>query len=463
MHGKKSKKSVNFACSPLQLSIFAKHHAGDITLRISAPLFALFAVLLNTHICAVAAPKNIIMVIADGMGPVYPTAYRLYADNPQTSQIEQTVFDRHLVGMASTAPAPVSGLVTDSAAGATALSTGVKSYNGAIAVDVNKQPLLTVLEKAKQQGMKTGIAVTSQIVHATPAAYVVHNAHRSHYNQIADSFFDDRLNGKFKLDVMLGGGWQYFQRPDRDLVAQFTQQGFQYSSNYLQLIQTPKGKPVLGLFADVGLPWALDDSPATRLQVLTQQGIRHLENAQGYFFLIEASQVDWAGHNNDIAAAMGEMHDLANTLAWLEGYVAQHPDTLLVLTADHNTGGVSIGADNKYEWNPAFLRGMQASPETIAKQMMVTADKAKLAETLLGYALTKSEVEQIEQLEANQWQDYYQLLKRQIDVRTNTGWTTGGHTGVDVPVYAMGHSAKLFAGKIENTDIAKTIFTLLQN
>ena len=100
-------------------------------------------VLLSTLCMAAIAqePKNVIMVVGDGMGPAYTTAYRYFADDRTTSAVEQTVFDRLLVGMASTYPARVSGYVTDSAAGATALSTGIKTYNGAIAVDVDKEPV----------------------------------------------------------------------------------------------------------------------------------------------------------------------------------------------------------------------------------------------------------------------------------------------------------------------------------
>jgi alkaline phosphatase len=99
----------------------------------------------NESVVSPQPVKNIIMVVSDGMGPAYTTAYRYYNDNPNTVAIEETVFDRHLVGMSSTYPADVSGFVTDSAAAATALSTGVKSYNGAIGVDVNKKPVQTVL------------------------------------------------------------------------------------------------------------------------------------------------------------------------------------------------------------------------------------------------------------------------------------------------------------------------------
>jgi alkaline phosphatase len=143
------------------------------------------------------APKNIIMVIADGMGPAYTTSYRYFNDDPATETIEETVFDRLLVGSSSTYPARVSGFVTDSAAGATALSTGYKTYNGAIALDVNKNSVETVLEFAKQQGKKTGVVVTSQINHATPASYLAHNESRENYNAIADSYLDDGI----KADV----------------------------------------------------------------------------------------------------------------------------------------------------------------------------------------------------------------------------------------------------------------------
>jgi alkaline phosphatase len=143
------------------------------------------------------SPKNIIMVIADGMGPAYTTAYRLFNDNPNTKIIEPTIFDKTLVGLSSTQPASVSGFVTDSAAAATALSTGVKTYNGAIGLDTDKNSVQTVLEFAKLQGKKTGVVVTSQINHATPASYLTHNESRHNYNDIADSYLDESI----KADV----------------------------------------------------------------------------------------------------------------------------------------------------------------------------------------------------------------------------------------------------------------------
>ena len=160
---------------------------------------------------------------------------------------------------------------------------------------------------------------------------------------------------------MLGGGWDYFIRDDRNLVAEFKDLGYQYADSYTELLALPSGKPTLGLFADMGLSKALDDSNPHRLSVLTESAIGHLENTNGFFLLVEASQVDWAGHANDIASAMGEMEDLEQTIKLLKNYVDMHPDTLVVLTADHSTGGLTIGADGDYRWSPEFIQNMKAS------------------------------------------------------------------------------------------------------
>lgn len=425
-------------------------------------------------------PKNIIMIVGDGMGPAYTTAYRYFNDNPETKVIEETVFDRLLVGMASTYPARVSGYVTDSAAAATALATGVKSYNGAIGLDVDKNSVETVLEWAKKQGKKTGVVVTSQVNHATPASYLAHNENRRNYDAIANSYIDDGI----KADIILGGGWQYFIRDDRNLVNEFTSAGFHYLDNFQELTTLPPQTPILGLFADIGLPWALDDDNKFRLSVMTTAATKQLENDNGYFLLVEASQVDWAGHGNDIAAAMAEMADLAKTMEYLEQYVKNNPDTLIILTADHSTGGFTIAADGKYEWNPEILRTMQRSPQKIADYLAIADITIKAASEQLNFTITQAEVMLLQQAKyqaSEQLVEFYALdesaqkqqmkpsiengiyiaIKKLIDKRTNSGWTSSGHTAIDVPVFAFGKHSDMFSGKIDNTDIANNIFTLL--
>ncbi|MDP7592299.1 MAG: alkaline phosphatase [Litorilituus sp.] len=428
------------------------------------------------------APKNIIMVIGDGMGPAYTTAYRYFRDNPNTQVLEETVFDRHLKGMSSTYPAPVSGVVTDSAASATALATGVKSYNNAIGVDVNKQPVETVLEWAKLQGKKTGVVVTSQINHATPASYLTHNESRKNYNAIADSYLDNGI----KADLYLGGGWKYFIREDRNLVEEFKFAGFHYIDTYQGLANLPKDKPVLGLFAQVGLPWALDDTNQYRLSTMTKAAAHHLIDLQrndksedkGFFMLIEASQIDWAGHGNSVSDAMAEMDDLAKTLEYLEHFVQHNPDTLVIVTADHSTGGFTVAANGKYEWNAKYLRTMKHSANYIAAMLTNNEINNQTANTLFNFELTPQELAlliltkqtPVVSQSSNIYQDksasavkkaLLKAVKSIMDKRSNSGWTSGGHTAIDVPVFAFGKQSEQFKGLQDNTDIADKIFTLL--
>ncbi|MGL5907995.1 MAG: alkaline phosphatase, partial [Shewanella sp.] len=382
----------------------------------------------------------------------YTSAYRYYKDNPDTEEVEQTVFDRLLVGMASTYPASVSGYVTDSAAAATALATGVKTYNGAVSVDTQKQPLPTVLEKAKALGLSTGIAVSSQINHATPAAFLAHNDSRKNYDAIALSYLQTNA------DVFLGGGQKYFPP---ELLAQFTAKGYQHITRIEELasIQQPK---VLGLFAEVQLPWAIDEQNDKKLSTLTQKALSLLsQNEQGFVLLVEGSLIDWAGHNNDVATAMAEINEFSNAIEVVEQFVRQHPDTLMVITADHSTGGLSIGADSNYNWEPKILRNILASPDTLALAAISgEAWQADLARGL-GFELSAQELNQLTPARSEGAEAMASAIRQIIDKRSNTGWTTSGHTGTDVQVFATGPAAELFIGHQDNTDIANKIFSLL--
>lgn len=427
-----------------------------------------------------SSPKNIIMIVGDGMGPAYTTAYRYLSDNTDTPQVENTVFDRTLVGMSSTYPDLDSDYVTDSAASATALATAVKTYNGAIGVNIEKNPVESVLAFAKKQGKKTGIVVTSQINHATPASYLTHNESRNNYNQIADSYIDNGI----QADLYLGGGWQYFIREDRNLVNEFKQKGFHYVDNYQALDTAPMNKPLFGLFGKKGLPWAIDDTNKHRLSTMTKAATTRLSNENGYFMLVEASQIDWGGHSNDITAAMAEMDDLAKTLEYLESYVAENPDTLVVVTADHSTGGLTVGANGVYEWRPNVIKHMTQSTYSVAEVFEKEKITQEKISQLMNFGITKEEVEELVALKSktlaeidtfmktakttkqkkykpNLKRKLYKAINKIVDKRTNTGWTSSGHTAIDVQVFAFGQGSELFNGYQDNTDIAKKIFTLL--
>lgn len=417
-----------------------------------------------TPVCAVAAPKNIIYMIGDGMGPSYLSAYRYFSDDKTTFEVENTIFDQLWLGMATTYPDDDT-YVTDSAAGATALATGVKSYNGAISVNRQHVPIGTMMQLAKTLGKANGIVASSQINHATPASFLAHNKSRRNYDAIADMYLDYRIHGRPVADVMIGGGTQYFVREDRNLVNEFKQLGYQYTDDYTQLDTITKA-PAMMLLAETALPAKLNSGFDAILAPLTEKALSLLSPAEkGFVLMVEGSQIDWCGHDNDIACAMAEMDDFAKAVAVAKAYVDKHPDTLLVITADHETGGLSLGAAGEYQWLPDVVRKVRATGRSIAKQLKAAqTDSAALAVWTELTAINLTDEEQANLLATRQ-QDETALrnLSNQLVAKYSyTGWTTGGHTAADVAVLAYGKGATDFAGFQDNTQIAKKLIQIIQ-
>lgn len=410
---------------------------------------------------AESAPKNIIYMIGDGMGPAYTTAYRYFKDDPNTKVVDPTVFDTILRGMAHTYPDDHT-YVTDSAAGATALSSGHKSYNGAIAVDTDKKPVKTMLEVAKESGMTTALVATSQINHATPASFASHNESRRNYDEIANDYIDNKIAGKLPVDLMLGGGTKYYVREDRNLVEEFKAAGYQYSDDFAAMSNL-KQVPALGLFAEVGLPFALDENP-TRLTQMTTKALDLLDgqNDKGFFVMIEGSQIDWCGHANDIACAMGEMDDFAKSIEQAKAYVDKNPDTLLVITADHSTGGLTLGAHGQYKWETDVIKGVKATAGTITKDLLESDDLKAVWQKYSDIEFT--DANSIKLSEAKKMSEKALLLavKDIINHASFTGWTTGGHTAIDVQVFAYGKRAEDFYGSQNNTAIADKLIDFIK-
>ncbi|WP_409300636.1 alkaline phosphatase [Peribacillus sp. SCS-155] len=410
--------------------------------------------------------KNVIFFIGDGMGVSYTSAHRYLKDNPNTPAVERTELDKYLVGQQMTYPEDPAQNVTDSASAATAMAAGVKTYNAAIAVDNDKSEVKTVLETAKEKGKATGLVATSEITHATPASFGAHDENRKNMNAIADDYYDELVNGKHKIDVLLGGGTSNFVRADRNLPEAFKKDGFSYVTNKDQLLKD-KNDQVLGLFASGGLPKMIDrteDIPS--LETMTTSAIDRLnKDKDGFFLMVEGSQIDWAGHDNDIVGAMSEMEDFEKAFKAAVEFAKKDKHTLVVATADHSTGGYSIGADGIYNWFGEPVEAAKRTPDFMAEAIAKGAD---VEETLKSYidqnklALTAEEIQSVKDAAATKKVlDIDNAIENIFNKRSHTGWTTGGHTGEDVNVYAVGPQSERFAGQIENTDQAKLIFDIL--
>ncbi|MDC3418310.1 alkaline phosphatase [Aquibacillus sp. 3ASR75-54] len=408
--------------------------------------------------------KNVIFLIGDGMGPAYNTAYRSFKDDKSTPYMEKTAFDQDLVGAQETYSWDEDQSVTDSAAAATSMATGVKTYNGAIAVDIEKNNTKTVLELAKEQGKATGIVATSQINHATPASFGAHDESRKNYNSIADDYYDELINGEHKIDVMLGGGTAYFERKDRNLAEEFQTDGYSYVTTTEELLNNENDQ-VLGLFAAKGMDKAIDrEDDVPSLAEMTDAAIERLSNDKdGFFLMVEGSQIDWAGHDNDVVAAMSEMEDFEKAYERAIEFAKKDKHTLVVTTADHSTGGLTMGRDGEYKWDPAPLRAAKRTPDYMASQIANGSDVEEVLSDYIDLELSNEEIQSVKDAAAaGGVSTIDSAIEKIFDIRSGTGWTTGGHTGVDVNVYAYGPQANKFAGLQDNHETGQKLLDLFR-
>ncbi|MDX8344237.1 alkaline phosphatase [Rossellomorea sp. YZS02] len=409
--------------------------------------------------------KNVIFMIGDGMGVPYTTGLRYMNDNPDTVEMEKTAFDPYLVGLQTTYPEDEKENVTDSAAAATAMSGGVKTYNNAIAVDNDKSDVKTVLEQAKENGMSTGIVATSEITHATPASYGAHEESRKSEDAIANDYYDEMINGKHKIDVMLGGGTDFFERDDRNVAEQFKKDGYSYVKSADEL-KKDKNDQILGLFAESGMDKMIDrDEKQPSLADMTTAALDRLKgDKDGFFLMVEGSQIDWAGHDNDVVGAMSEMRDFEQAFEKVRDFAKENGETLVIVTADHSTGGISIGSDGEYNWDPAPIQAAKHTPDYMAEQIVNGASVEETLANNIDLELTPEEIASVKTAaEEGDQTEIDNAIEKIFDTRSGTGWTTDGHTGDDVPVYAFGPQKEKFAGLIDNTDQANQIFELLKN
>lgn len=279
--------------------------------------------------------KNVIFLIGDGMGLAQLNAAMLAQDDPLAIERAQAV------GLQKTYSAD--SKVTDSAASGTALATGSKTYNGAIGVDADTARLTSVLEKAAAKGLSTGLIATYRITHATPAAFVGHQRHRDMEEGIAADFLDTDIT------LFIGGGRLKFEqrRDGRNLSDELKTKGYQVVYTQEELNALSSGK-IAGLLADSHLPDMLGGRSPEFLPGTTEKALEILsQNDNGFFIMIEGSMIDGGGHDNDIDKVIAETLDFDRAVAKAFDFADRHPGTLVVVTADHETGGLTIPGNGR--------------------------------------------------------------------------------------------------------------------
>lgn len=436
-------------------------------------LVALLAVLATGSALAqdeAERPRNVILMIPDGFGPASLSMARLAAGAP-------LALDAFLTGSVGTASAD--NPVTDSGAAATAFAAGIKTYNGAIAVDTLRRPVGTVLQGARDRGMFTALVTTTAITHATPASFAAHAVTRADQVGIAPQFLENRV------DLLLGGGLQFFlpepggvRTDGRDLLETARQQGYHLVFDAAGL-RAAQQLPVLGLFAQNHMAYEVDrerdfpDEPS--LAEMTRKALELLsQGEQGFFMMVEGGRIDHAAHAND---PVGHLFDI---LAYDEAvrialeFARADGRTLVVSASDHETGGLSIGRDGYYGFRPDVLLQATASVEATGREILRRAEEQGTDVTVDIIAGVIRDTTPISEFtdedyllfEAaldfpRRW-DAGRHMMHVISRRALIGWTTWGHTGVDVTLHAYGPGSHLLVGRLENDEVGRIVAGLLE-
>ncbi len=334
-------------------------------------------------------PKNIIIFIGDGMGTSQVTAGKTVKGTLNLERFKT-------LGLVTTHSK--NKYVTDSAAGATAMSTGVKTSNGIIGQTPDGEPIKNAFEYAIEKDMATGLVSTCSVTHATPAGFVSHVAKRGMQNEIAEQV------ANFPLTVLFNSGWAYFipksakdskREDDKDLLS-LMKQRMQLALTSEEYNQLDEDKPAAALLYPNHPPQAHERQIS--LAELTAKAIRILsKNKEGFILMVEGSQIDWGGHDNAPEYIIGEMVDFDDAIGAGMDFAEQDENTLVIVTADHETGGFSL-QDGSIE------------EKTVTKAL----------------------------------------------------FTSGGHSGTMVPLFAYGPGSDTLAGIQDNTHIGKTIIQFIQ-
>ncbi|KHN97262.1 Alkaline phosphatase-like, alpha/beta/alpha [Metarhizium album ARSEF 1941] len=453
--------------------------------------------------------RNFIYVVPDGFGPASQTLTRDYltmgkgaegTGKPNSTRIgvDNMRYSSSAKMIGSVRTRSFDNLITDSAAAATAFSSGHKTYNRAIGVDPYVRPVASVLEAAHLNGFKTGLVATARVTDATPASYCAHVPDRKLEDEIASQQIGYSHPLGPVVDVIMGGGRRHYlprrlggKRTGYDLITWAKALGYSYAANRHELAEYTNdlGKgifpvPFLGLFAESHMAYDIDRDPDKEPSLLemTEAAVRSLAAAtakteKGYFIMIEASQIDDAAHANDIAAHVNDAVMYNRVMDFLRKYVAKHPNTQLLSAADHECGGLTLTSG----YDPSALAGAKRSTAFLQRAFHNSTEPDR-ATYLRKSILPQYGLRNTSDAAVDKYMDVYRregesglgrAMARDLAAQVGVKWSTTGHSAVDVNLYGLA-VGKAYArmktqvgGHVDNTElpryIAKTLGLDLDN
>jgi len=485
-------------------------------------LIALLLLFVSFSLSQGAEPKNVILVIGDGMGPqavgvaIY---YNLFMNGPGNSLNLEKLMAAGNTGYCLTYQ--YGTMVTDSASAATALASGVKTRDAIIGKDHNGRPMKSLVDIANSLGKATGVISTTRLTHATPAAFYAHSVHRDRENEIASQLVE-----RGDLTIAFSGGARHFipqgtkveDHPDlksiskaagwgssvrkdtQDLILSAKNKGYSIVANEKELLALDSGKTgkALGLFSTSDFPSAIDRQPrhptgVPTLPQLTAKGLEIMEkNPKGFFLMVEGGQVDYVEHGNDVASVLHEMLELDQAIGVAKAFAEKNPDTLVVVTADHDTGGLAIAYSSHQPppalklpsgetWQTKYNFGERGVFEKMAKQKksflkMALDSKGnpaafkKEVEENSVFTITEEQAAALLAKDAKgsfpatkEYREFYgrgnpsPLMGRLFGKEMNTAWAVGMHTHTPVMIFGIGPGSERFRGLVDNTWVPQII------
>ena len=402
--------------------------------------------------------KNVIFMVSDGMCFSVLTAAQTYLTRTEkrSSHWMKMYAERPVVrSLCETDSA--SGIVTDSAAAASCWGIGERIDNGVLNITQDGRKPVTLVQKMNAAKKRCGLVTTATATHATPAGFAVTVAKRSDQKAVAAQYLERGV------DVVLGGGTQYF---NEDLQVAYRQAGYGVALNRDQLLADAGKAPLLGLFSKSHIPFEIDRLNSAELKAstptlaeMTKVALQRLSSApEGFFLMVEGGRIDHAAHGNDGAAAIREQVAFDEAIATVLAFVDKNPDTLLIVTTDHGTGGFNVNglgnedfistAPSYSESSPAFDR---MTAFTSSLELLATKTKGKAAKDFVGAAEQATGLKFSAEDRAKITS--VKTLSAALMKYTSIGWTSNNHTGEMVEFCSSGPGSQLFTPHLRNDQV----------
>ena len=419
--------------------------------------------------------KNIILMIGDGMGPSHVGIAWLYA----TRQLGKGLAMTDVMNAGQTAYMvndTADSTVTESAAAAVQMATGVKVLAKSIGIGPDGRRLKTILELAREKGKSTGLVTTSGITDATPAGFVAHVEKRSEEERIAEQLVRSDVN------ILFGGRKIFFlpeaekgkRKDGRNLLNEARENGYLVVQTAEEM-KKADGKKILGLFDLDNMLFDIDrkGSAEPSLAEMTVKALDLLgSNENGFFLMVEAGRIDHAAHHNDIAAVISDLLAFDDAIQAAYDFQKNHPDTLLVITADHETGGVMVlpYAEKGEEYEGINLKAIsqiKASHEKRNKELGKDPSSEKIREVMKAYYGIDLKDEEVKTIKENalkkldprhfhyEWDGSIGFVLR---LYHRIGWATDSHSATPLFLWGVGPGSERIKGWRHNTEL----FTIMK-